>query len=115
MNAMSTRANLPLLEAINSGQPVMDAISDSARWSAGVVPSRPVATAGVGLGGQSIDRSTNYSGDVYTNDLDSYFAERERRAAIDGFAELAGGECKCPSSRPTRSTARRQLLECHHR
>ncbi|AUS35534.1 hypothetical protein C1M55_24270 [Rhodococcus qingshengii] len=89
VNAMSTRANLPLLEAINSGQPVMDAISDSARWSAGVVPSRPVATTGVGLGGQSIDRSTNYSGDVYTNDLDSYFARRERQAAIDGFAELA--------------------------
>lgn len=89
VNAMSTRANLPLLEAINSGQPVMEAISDSARWSAGVVPSRPVAMAGVGLGGQSIDRSTNYSGDVYTNDLDSYFAKRERQAAIDGFAELA--------------------------
>ena len=89
VNAMSTRANLPLLEAINSGQPVMDAISDSARWSAGVVPTRPVATTGVGLGGQSIDRSTNYSGDVYTNDLDSYFAKRERQAAIDGFAELA--------------------------
>lgn len=89
VNAMSTRANLPLLEAINSGQPVMDAISDSARWSAGVVPSRPVVAAGAGLGGQSIDRSTNHTGDIITADLAAYFAERERRAAIDGFAELS--------------------------
>ncbi|MDV8006742.1 transglycosylase SLT domain-containing protein [Rhodococcus sp. IEGM 1318] len=89
VNAMSTRANLPLLEAINSGQPVMDAISDSARWSAGVVPQRPVVAAGAGLGGQSIDRSTNHTGDIITADLAAYFAERERRAAIDGFAELS--------------------------
>lgn len=89
VNALAARENLPLLEAINSGRPVMDAITDSARWNAGVVPSRPLVAAGAGMSGQSIDRSTNHNGDIYTNNLDAYFAQRERQAAIDGFAELA--------------------------